>query len=146
MLADIFGGNFARIVTNPDRLRTITMLDRVATAELELEEKSAPPKTKSTQNEDSGPVSRAPPEARTSHASFDASVTVTGCSETFDWSSDEDIVIRQQREIAIYVNPHRQVVIRERGDLYDEDTVIIISAEHIPDVLEVLKATYDEII
>jgi hypothetical protein len=38
------------------------------------------------------------------------------------------------------------VVIRERGDLYDEDTVIIISAEHVPDVLEVLKATYDEII
>ena len=116
------------------------MLDRVATAELELEE------TKPRQNEDSGSVSGPPPEARTSHASFDASVTVTGCSETFDWSSDEDIVIRQQREIAIYANPHRQVVIRERGDLYDEDKFIIIGAEHIPDVLEVLKAIYDEII
>ena len=146
MRAIFLAENSPAFFFNSAHTRTITMLDRVATAELELEEKSAPPKTKSTQNEDSGPVSRAPPEARTSHASFDASVTVTGCSETFDWSSDEDIVIRQQREIAIYVNPHRQVVIRERGDLYDEDTVIIISAEHIPDVLEVLKATYDEII
>ena len=71
---------------------------------------------------------------------------ITGRSETFNWSSDEDIVIRQQREIAIYANPHRQVVIRERGDIYDEDKFIIISAEHVPDVLDALKMIYDEII
>jgi len=127
------------------------MLDRVATAQLELEE------TKPGQNEDSGQVSGAPrpngaesaPKRRTKPEpvpSSDGLPEVTSCSKPFDWSSDEDIVIRQQREIAIYANPHRQVVIRERGDIYDEDEVIIISAEHVPDVLDALKMIYDEII
>ena len=96
-----------------------------------------------TRRAESAPKRRTKPEPV---PSSDGPSEVTGCSKPFDWSSDEDIVVRQQREIAIYANPHRQVVIRELGDIYDEDTVIIISAEHIPDVLEVLKATYDEII
>jgi hypothetical protein len=130
----IFGGNFARIVTNPDRLRTITMLDRVATAELELEEKSAPPtKTRKPTPPSDGPSERpAAPTLRLGPASH-AVVSFPDPKEIDDddWSADNpDVLVAEQRPIRLYVNVSRQIVIHERG-WPDDDQRIVIDPKHV---------------
>jgi hypothetical protein len=50
----------------------------------------------------------------------------------FDWSDDEDIVLREQQSIAIYWNKQNSLVIRqERRWDQEEDVCIIITAENI---------------
>jgi hypothetical protein len=52
--------------------------------------------------------------------------------EDFDWSNEEDIVLREQQSIAIYRNKHDSLVIRqERRWDQEEDVCIIVTAENI---------------
>lgn len=44
----------------------------------------------------------------------------------FDWSTAE-IVVRSYGDLAVYVNPHGSVVLRQRRDMYDdEDSFVVI--------------------
>ncbi len=49
-------------------------------------------------------------------------------SEDFDWNDvEDDIIIRSVGAVAIYQNPHGDVVIRQQGDGYiSEDAVVVI--------------------
>ncbi|WP_202332666.1 hypothetical protein [Mesorhizobium sp. L-8-3] len=49
--------------------------------------------------------------------------------ETFDWFTDEAVIVERQPSIAVYRNPRGHVVIRAEGDGYDEDTFIYLSTE-----------------
>jgi hypothetical protein len=58
--------------------------------------------------------------------------TTKDFNDDFDWSNDEDIVLREQQSIAIYRNKYEGIVIRqERRWNEDEDTVIVITRENI---------------
>ena len=50
-------------------------------------------------------------------------------SREFDWC-DDDVVVPQQPAIAIYLNPAGDVVLRQRGDVYDDDSWIWFGSEH----------------
>ena len=60
----------------------------------------------------------------------------------FNWCGEESVVIRRQPLTAIYLNSVGQVVIRQQGDCFrcDEDPFVIIGQEHVPTVIEALKA------
>ncbi len=52
--------------------------------------------------------------------------------QDFDWTDDESIVLRDQPAIAVYVNPHGALVIRqERSWNEEEDTWIVIQRENV---------------
>jgi hypothetical protein len=58
-------------------------------------------------------------------------------SEDFDWSDDEDIVLREQQSIAIYRNKFHGIVIRQARRWNEEDdTVIVINRENIDAFLD----------
>jgi hypothetical protein len=47
-----------------------------------------------------------------------------------DWTNSEDIILREQRSIAVYRNPWGGVVIREEaGALDDEDRWLVLASE-----------------
>lgn len=54
--------------------------------------------------------------------------------ESFDWFTSEEVIIEQQRSIAVYRNGRNHVVIRVDGEGYDEDSCIVLATE------EALKA------
>ena len=65
--------------------------------------------------------------------------------EDFQWSPEnEDVIVPEQRSIAVYKNRWDQAVIRcERGWNDDDDTWIIISMESVPAVIAKLRALVD---
>ena len=56
--------------------------------------------------------------------------------EKFSWSN-ADVVIRTQPAIAVYLNPHDEVVIRQQCD-YDEDQWVFITKENLPKLIQAL--------
>ncbi len=59
----------------------------------------------------------------------------------FDWFRDrEDIVVRQQMPIAVYHNPHGDVVIRQQGDFYEDDKWIVIERHNLVPLISRLQA------
>lgn len=105
------------------------MLDRVATPELELEEKSAPKPRK--------PTSEGPSERPVATISLGpASKNFVGLPtpkeiDDDDWSADNsDVLVAEQRPIRLYVNVSRQIVIHERG-WPDDDQRIVIDPTHV---------------
>lgn len=47
----------------------------------------------------------------------------------FDWQNSPDVIIREQRAIAVYTNPYGGVVVREeRGWDEEEDRFIVLSS------------------
>jgi hypothetical protein len=70
---------------------------------------------------------------------------MTGYSPEFDWNPSKDdehsIVVRHQPAIAVYLNPHDEVVIRQQ-DQYDEsdDHFVFITKDNLLKVVERMLA------
>ena len=66
---------------------------------------------------------------------------MTGCTSDFDWNPSNDtdhcIVVRHQPAIAVYANPHDEVVIRQQ-DQYDEsdDHFVYVTKDNVLKVAE----------
>lgn len=52
-------------------------------------------------------------------------------SDTFDWSTSDDVIIRSYGNIAVYLNDVDDIVIRQRDTLNEEQFVIIPRGELI---------------
>jgi hypothetical protein len=65
--------------------------------------------------------------------------------DDFDWSSsNEDVIVPEQRATAVYVNPWGQAVIRqERAWNDEEDTSVVVDHAHLPDVIKALRVIAD---
>jgi hypothetical protein len=42
-------------------------------------------------------------------------------SRDFDWSDRETVIVPEQTATALYINPNDDIVIRQKGDPYDDD-------------------------
>jgi hypothetical protein len=59
--------------------------------------------------------------------------------DDFNWYKDESIVVKEQFPIAVYVNADGYVVIRQRGDEFnDEDALIAITPENVRSLVDCL--------
>ena len=47
-------------------------------------------------------------------------------SDDFDWNSSDGKVQRLYGSLAIYTNPYRDIVIRQRGDITDEQDHFVV--------------------
>jgi len=65
---------------------------------------------------------------------------------TFDWShNNQDVIVPEQRSLAIYKNNFGQAVLRvERYWDEESDPFIVIDHAHIPGVIAALRAIADE--
>ena len=48
-------------------------------------------------------------------------------ADDFDWHDNVRVVVRQQDAIAVYANPFGHIVIRQKGDGFDDDVWIVIA-------------------
>lgn len=66
--------------------------------------------------------------------------------EEFDWcATNGDVIVPEQRRIAIYVNAWGQAVIKEERNWdQEEDWFICISKEFLPEVIAKLRSIVDE--
>jgi hypothetical protein len=62
----------------------------------------------------------------------------------FHWSDDQAVVVQHQPALAVYLNPLDQIVLRAHGG-YDDDSIIIVSAENVPKVIAKLTALLKEL-
>lgn len=55
-------------------------------------------------------------------------------SEEFDWNDmKEDLVVDPARKVAVYFNPHGEVVVRqEDNDFFGQDPFIVIPLRDVP--------------
>ena len=64
--------------------------------------------------------------------------------DTFDWNPTKDevhsIVIRDQPAIAVYINPHDEIVVRQRDHYGYDDQFVYITKENVPQVAERMLA------
>ena len=66
--------------------------------------------------------------------------------EGFDWQTDDSVVVPYQPALAVYVNTRGSIVIRqERGELEDEDTIVIITPANAQTVADGILRTAREI-
>ncbi|MGV3727750.1 hypothetical protein [Hydrogenophaga sp.] len=68
----------------------------------------------------------------------------------FDWYSDADkesVVVPSVQAVAVYINPHGDVVIRQQDPMGDEDSVIVIPRSNAKTIAkaitEAAKAPFD---
>jgi hypothetical protein len=62
--------------------------------------------------------------------------------EGFDWTHDDAVVLREQPAVAVYTNPHNEVVIRQACAWdEDDDTVIFILPENARAVADAIVAS-----
>ena len=65
-------------------------------------------------------------------------------NERFDWSSD-NIVVPEQKPIAVYWNPLGALVIRQQAGEYErEDPFVVIQPSHIPALLSRIEKLLSE--
>lgn len=58
----------------------------------------------------------------------------------FDGTDPENIVVRTQMAIAIYINPFGELVLRQEAPLYpDEDASVVIAPDNVPKVIEAMQ-------
>ena len=48
----------------------------------------------------------------------------------FDWHDANEVIVREQPAIAVYINPAGDIVLRQRGDCFDDDAWIWFHPEH----------------
>lgn len=62
--------------------------------------------------------------------------------DEFDWNAmKDDLVVDPARKVAVYFNPHGEVVIRQEDDDYfGEDPFIVIPARDVPRLIVRLNA------
>lgn len=57
----------------------------------------------------------------------------------FDWSSDV-VIFRSIQAVAVYVNTHGDIVIRQQGDTYsDEDVFVVVPPSQVQNVVRALQ-------
>lgn len=63
--------------------------------------------------------------------------------EAFDWLADPDVIVRDQRAVAVYPNENGGIVIRAERDWCDEqDTWMVVAPEHAVSLLyAIIRAT-----
>lgn len=64
-------------------------------------------------------------------------------SDAFDWNEteNENVVVRTQMAIAVYLNPCGELVIRQEGQFHpDEDVFIVIAPGNVPAVIAAMTA------
>jgi hypothetical protein len=71
-------------------------------------------------------------------ATADAEQPVEAKGVEFEWNDDENIAAREQRLTAIYWNAGGDITIRQQGDLYEDDVVIVISRNNVRSFLDKL--------
>lgn len=59
--------------------------------------------------------------------------------EAWNWDSEEDVIIPQVDEIAVYENANGHITIRQRGFQGNEDDVISVPKEYLPKLIDALK-------
>lgn len=47
----------------------------------------------------------------------------------FNWNEDDSIVIRKMDAVAVYQNPHGQIVIRQENEYGDGDSMIVLNVD-----------------
>jgi hypothetical protein len=58
----------------------------------------------------------------------------------FDWGPDnDDLLVPSQPALAVYVNPWGQIVIRQEGEIFEDDSYVIIGSAHVPALIEKLQ-------
>src|SRR5258707_6716418 len=58
----------------------------------------------------------------------------------FDWGPDnDDLLVPSQPALAVYVNPWGQIVIRQEGEIFQDDSYVIIGSAHVPALIEKLQ-------
>ena len=64
---------------------------------------------------------------------------MTGIDDSrFDWA-DADTTIAHQPRTAIYWNRNGQVVIRQEGEVFEDDPYVFFSVESVPALIEALQ-------
>lgn len=63
----------------------------------------------------------------------------------FDWSEEDSIIFHTQEAVAVYANKHGQIVIRQRDEYGDEDSVIVINAESARTLVGAIMRELDEV-
>jgi hypothetical protein len=59
--------------------------------------------------------------------------------EQFDWSGDE-VVAHGYGSLAVYLNPHGDIVIRQQRDgMGEEDTFIVIAQQHAKVIIAAIR-------
>jgi hypothetical protein len=58
--------------------------------------------------------------------------------EDFKWD-DESTVIKQVEALAIYQNPHGDLVIRQRDSTGNDDALVIVPMQHAKDLVKAIK-------
>jgi hypothetical protein len=58
--------------------------------------------------------------------------------DDFEWD-DESIVFEAQPRTAIYWNVHGNLVIRQRGDVYDDDPYVVICRNNLNEFIERIR-------
>jgi hypothetical protein len=61
--------------------------------------------------------------------------------EVFDWRSEDAVVVKSIAAIAVYTNPHGEVVIRQEKDgfLFDQDPFVVIPRDRVSEVIAALQ-------
>ena len=57
----------------------------------------------------------------------------------FPWCANDDVVIVTQKAIAVYLNQDGGIVIRQEGDQFDDD-IVIIARSNLAQLIEALQA------
>jgi hypothetical protein len=60
-------------------------------------------------------------------------------SEKFDWLSDDAVVLRSYGSLAVYTNPHGDLVVRQESKGGDEDARVVIPRSQVLNVLEAIS-------
>jgi hypothetical protein len=60
-----------------------------------------------------------------------------------EWS-DDDPVIFEQPATWVFWNPHGQLVIRQRGEVFDDDPAVFLSIEYVPALIGALRQKLSE--
>ena len=47
----------------------------------------------------------------------------------FNWNENDSIVIRKMDAVAVYQNPHGQIVIRQENEYGDGDSIIVVNLD-----------------
>ena len=60
--------------------------------------------------------------------------------DEFTWS-DETVVMRGHGSIAVYTNPHGDIVIRQEGDdvIFDRDPYVVVPRDRVDKLIEAIR-------
>lgn len=59
-------------------------------------------------------------------------------NEVFNWSGP-DVIVSKQAAVAVYENERGEVVIRQEGDMGEDDHFVYVAFHHLPALMEKLK-------